>query len=242
MKDFTELTEEEMLALTESEIETYIDLAAAEAGVQLLPPAPIAPKSIDVSFDVPTWSVGSFIFTTKSEALDVRDAVNKTKSRVDAVYAAGPYAYSGPRKVVAHDEPAEVLEARYLSEDNAAQRAGMLADAEAEKESYAKARTNYEKILLWRNQTRTPIVTAIRDARRKAMRRLELFGDYNRYLALADNNRRVAARFLRHAHADAEELLPECFTFKEADAPLPRKYFDDPEPKASTLPEEETVF
>lgn len=245
MKDFNELTEDEILALTQDDIERYIDLAAAENGVALLPPAPVAPTPIDATFDVLAYEVGTFTFTNKGDALDVRDVVNKTKSRVRVTYAGGEYSYSGPKKVMADVESEEVTECRYLSENNAAQRAGAIADAEAAKTGYVKARADYDKIVLWRQRSREPIMRAVRDAQHTRDRRTFLLAEYDRYLTLADQNRRVAARFLQAAHSDANALLPQVFVFDATvDAPLPRKYHDDETPikSAAVVPEEETVL
>lgn len=243
MKEFTELDEPELLALSDDDIARYIDLAAAEEGVPLLPPPPVAPeKSADNTPDLTVYTIAGLTFTAKSEALDVRDAIFKTKTRVLLQYATGRYTYSGPMKAVPDADEPTISESKVFAEYDADKRAASLSAQTAADEEHRKARTEYDRIVTWRQNARQPIVAAISNARRFEERRTFLQQEHKRYLELAGNNRRIAARFLAHAHKDAEERLPSAFEFAPSDPPdpKPRMYHnDDAEPNVHA---DETVF
>lgn len=240
MKDFKELSEPELLALTDDDIARYLDLEAAEQGVPLLPPPPVAPtKSADNTPDLTVYTIAGLTFTAKSEALDIRDAIFKTKTRVLLQYASGRYTYSGPMKAVPDDDEPTISDSKVFSEYDADKRAASLAAQNDADEEHRKAREAYDRIVTWRQTARQPIVDAINNARRFEARRLFLTNEHERYLQLAGNNRRIAARFLAHAHPDAEERLPAAFQFKPEDPPDPKpRAYHEPEGQEAT----ETVF
>lgn len=243
MKEFGELTQPELLALTDEDIARYIDLAAAEEGVALLPSPPTPPeKTADNTPDLTVYTIAGCSFTNKSEALNVRDEINKAKTRVRLEYASGRYTYSGPMKAVADNDAQELSESKVFSEYNADSRATSLAAQTAAEEEYRTARTNYDRTVQWREEARKPIVAAIRDARHAYSMKLFLVGEHSRYMELAGNNRRIAARFLEHAHKDAPTLFPEAFEFAPSDPPdpKPRMYHNDEGPKTEV--EQDTVF
>lgn len=199
------LTDEELAALTEEQIERYIDLACAQRGIRLLPPEPKKPElTAEPLPDVTLFKVGSWYFTDENEARALLDLLYKSTSMVDKEWTeVGKYRLS-------KDSPLESWNAPKLERSSAYSRS-LYAEYEAifeknerEREAYEAKRKEYDEILRQRAEVESEILTAIQDAVARINKRERLQKEFQRYLDLAEGDRRVAMRFFRDAYPDEE--------------------------------------
>lgn len=228
MKPFDELTDDELIELSDAQIQRYIDLRCAEGGVPLLPPAPQPPDFLEPQPDLPIFGFAGLYFTDKGVALAVLKAVNEAPSRMNLEYMKKDrwsFDYNKPIAVPAL-EPEELKDTMVFSQRAGAEYAAVNVAAEAEKSNYDQLKREFDEIAAKRTSIEIPIRDRIAEAAKRSRRRERLRGEYARYLELAEGNPQVAANFLAAAHADAKDLVPQFFD------PLSRELeqFDPAEP------------
>jgi hypothetical protein len=231
MKLFDDLTTAELAALSEQEIERYVDLACAEAGVALLPEVPIAPDPVDrTKPDREVYRVDGTFFVHRAHAEQVASLATSF-SRYRPNYAGNDYS---TMKVQPDPDPVEVRVQLCFSEEFYNTRAAAIEAHDEAHRSYVAGRRTYDDIVQKRLDIRRPMQARISHARNRTYKCTRLRAEHERYLDLAEGNRRVAARFLAAAYADAEELIPDVFNFTPADPP-------DPRPRSYNHNEQETA-
>lgn len=102
MKDYKELTTEEMANLTDEQIEQYEKLLCAENGIKMLE-KPVEPKlDIDKTKNLEVYKVtgfGSIFFTSLDEAKEVADCLKRQKTIGNTrYYSSSAYFEPGPMK------------------------------------------------------------------------------------------------------------------------------------------------
>jgi len=207
MKPFDELTDAEILALTDDQIDYYIDRTCAEEGVALVPPtAPPAPTKPPIENDVSAYKVAGVILTSMGEAERLRDVLRTMTSRVEVGYGGGRHWRQIAKPVT---DPIDVDPVSYLSERRAAeQNEAIIAFEEAQKQ-YQTDKAAYDKAVEGRERVGAHIQSEVRRVRREDYERQELLREFDRYVALADGDRRIAWRFLCRVRSRAEALLPD---------------------------------
>jgi hypothetical protein len=214
MKPFDELTDSEILALTEQQIEYYIDRECAESGIPLLPPSPPTPPSGEhTADDLTTFGVEGLYFTDRGDALRVLDLLNTIKTRGTRDYVRN--LYSRHRFTPARD-PVDLTEIRMLSDERAAKLGDKITEFEKAREQHQKDRREYDQTERERGEVSDRIWKRRREAWKTETRKAEIGRLFERYVEIADGNRAIAARFLAKAHGDARDLRPDLFA--EADA------------------------
>lgn len=219
MKHIDDLNDEELLALTPDEIDRYVDLACAEAGIKLLPEkAPQPPKMDSYVPDQVLWSIGGLVFFKKKDADKVRAAlVGSSLANVKYVDL-GSYRtdYSRRTAVPEHEIPT-IHEVQCFSEELAARCKSEFTRINEEKEDYEKRKREYDQISNQRAEIRQRINNQVYALRKQEERRQSMLRELDRYLVLADHNMRVALRFLQSAHPEAPTVLPDKFPVPDAD-------------------------
>lgn len=205
-KAFDQLTEAELVALSENDIQRYIDLACAEDGVALLPELPEKPPTKAVPDDLTVYEVAGMLFFDAGEANEVAAAINLARTRVLAKYISGP---SYRRTVEPAVDPVNVTSLQILRPETAAQMRALIEAHEAEVKRYNELKTAHDKITRARESHANAIRSKVEDAWSLHRRREQRGRDYARYLELAEGNQAVAMRFLDKAYSDARELLAE---------------------------------
>lgn len=235
MKAFDELTDAEVLALNEEQVQFYIDRECAEAGIPLVPPdAPTPPEKQAPAPDVTAYKVTDtgILLTDMQEAERLRDLLNSLKTRGKDGYSWPSYrSYFKPHDTT---ELAAIEPVRIHSEARAAQVKHELDAHAAASEEYKKASAEYDKNINRREEVAKSIYARRREVSRADRRRQELLREFDRYLPLADGNRTVAARFLGRAHGDASELLPDLFVGLDVEPA--------PELAAVAVPDDDIAF
>lgn len=209
MKPFDELTEAELLALNETDVQRYIDYACAEEGVPLLPDAaPVAPNAEAIADDLTAYEIQSGLLFTRREDAEKVCELLQAMQRGSTRYISGP----SYRQAFEPDNfPVSITPRRLLSHEKAANLRAVIEKVEREKKAYETARTEYDNTAKARNNVAGGIYERIEEVKTRQARRETLMREYMRYLDLASGIKSIALRFLKSARPDAEELLPDLF-------------------------------
>ena len=208
MKRFDDLTDAEVLALTDEDVERYIDLACAEAGVQLLPEKPgPAPEKPDETRDATLFEVAGQSFSTMEDAESVMKMINGL-TRLDTNYLAGNY----------KDQYVSGSQSDVSITTNSVYSALRWHGIKEEMEAYAKAKkghdsvvSSYKDCVRERNNESNSVRERVEEVHANAHEAGRLRRHLERYIELADGDVEVARRFLLNAYPDAKEYLPEEF-------------------------------
>ena len=82
MKLFNDYINEELLLLTDDEIQTLIEVECMNQNIPVLPPEPVAPEIIKPAYDLNVYTVKNLIFTNVNDAQKVINLINSMKSLV----------------------------------------------------------------------------------------------------------------------------------------------------------------
>ncbi len=239
MKNFDDLTDEEVLALSDDDVQRYIDRECAEAGIPLLDHPGPKPDDSPLAGDLKTFEVSGVFFTDKMEAMEICDAINKCASRVSIGYVSGP---SYQKKAAPADANVAITETMVLSEAAANNRAAAIAAAERRKKDYEARLVAFNNAGYSRNRIADEITGRVEAVAGKERLKADVRRQHEKYLELAEGNRRTAARFLLAAIKNARELCPELFTFTNndpADYPLSSKRHYVPDEGPTPSPDED---
>jgi hypothetical protein len=203
---FEQLTDEEVLLLTAQQIEEWIDIECANAGVPLLPERPVEPfENTKITPNETAYECGGQHYATMEDAQEASLFLDGRR-RVEVGYVPGPR-YERMLKGLA--SAATITPVRCFTPEHWASVA-LAANAFAEKKAaYDEAFREYHDAEV----KRKPIIERIRERVSalavKEQRRERMRGHFYRYLTLAKGNRVTAVRFLKDAYPNASELLPE---------------------------------
>jgi hypothetical protein len=238
MKSFDELTDDEVVELTDELVNYYIDRECAEEGIKLLPPGgpPIKPNKGTTEDDLELYEIAGHYFRDRDEANSIAFALGQAKTRMTLDYISGP---SYRKKAVPASDPVSgVSLVRVLSQERHAQLAQLINEQEAELKTFNDRQREYDKIVQARQTVVTRVHARVREARNALRRREDLAAQFERYLTLANGDRLVAARFLRRAEPDVDQILPNL----PVELSTPEiGYRAEPEPVA-VLPEDDIPY
>lgn len=201
MRDFNELTNAEILALSEREIETYIDLACAEQGAPFLPPEPVEPVKPSIQSDLTVFKIGGLLIGGSDIATQILALLADTTVYEDT-YLTYAVSLKAPRPI-GHDHYAypkiESIAAITPTTHETVKQA--LEVYTAAKKKYDEEKKEYDRAISLRSgiseeiRERVYVAQADRDLRKR------LRDDFGRYLKLADGNAEIAARFFAKAYS-----------------------------------------
>jgi|GEM_PF-4691845 hypothetical protein len=200
MKNFFDLTDEEILNLTEDEIQNYIDLECAMNGIKLTP-EPEKPKKDIPAPDVNVYSIGGFKTLDYNKALALFDLVSNMEL-VDVEYGRD-FGYKFVTELKSYNKP-EVSTDKYYTEEFYNQIADDVKKHEDAVKQYEMLMEDFEANQERRNEVADSILEVVYAVRKKESKRLSLEHQFNRYLELAGNDRETALRFLFDAHPEAK--------------------------------------
>lgn len=228
MKPFDDLTDLEIVALSDSAMERYIDLASAEAGIPLPgdPPIPPSKSSEDLSADMDGFVVTA-TFANKHDAEQVAAAATAYQ-RLTTAYMSGP---SYKQKFEPEEDPVRVTVIRHYSEAKAAAQGTRIAQFERIEADYKAARTTFETVTRKRAELAARMLERRSKAQAEERRRESYRSTFANYLQLAENDRRIACRFMAKAYPDAPDLIPEMFEPDEQGAQYGTRAYVDEELK-----------
>jgi hypothetical protein len=213
MKAFEELTDDELTALSEATIQRYIDLFCAEEGIPLLPEqAPTAPNKRAIEPDQIGYLM-SIWFVHERDAITIANKAAELP-RVTKEYKSVPgkgYHSTYRFEPIASGSAVTVMPDKAYSLDQFAKCGEQIAEFESEKQQYADARAEYDKAVEQRQRASLKFRERIRAASSTINQRRRYQATFDRYLDLAEQNRRTACRFMVNTHPDAPDIIPDAF-------------------------------
>lgn len=211
---FGELTEDQLAALSDVDVERYIDLACAEEGVRLLPEFnAVPPVQASDGPDIVLHEVGGMFFRDVDDARQVARLASVCR-RWAPEWIAGR-GYSGGTEshyYVPAESEVGVTDKKGYSKTFYEVRRAVMDQSTRDLKHYEEQKREWDGILGKRNEVRSRLWQAIEAARGTVNRRSRLRGEFARYLELADCDITIARRFLLKAYPDAQELDPALFS------------------------------
>lgn len=215
VKAFGELTHDDLLGLTDEQVDFYIDLACAEAGVRLLPPAMPDATAPDVKNTF--WMACGVRFLVREEAEQVAALASRFR-RVTMEYMHGSnYSRQHARPA---SEPEAVTEVREIDQHLYETHRLRLDQHAAEMGAYGEAREEYDRICRERATVHGRIRERREAARTLERRRRHIRAELERYLELAGYVYQTALNFLEAAYPDARDACPDVFLPTCTQAPV----------------------
>lgn len=214
MKTFDELTDEEVLALTDEQVERYIDLACAEEGVPLFvaAPEPPAPSAAAVG-DVTLYKVADVLFVNRDDAETVAGLISSAP-RMDSHFVGTDYSM---RVVRPFDREEEVGTVKFFSDARWAAVRDQVQKDKAAKEEFDKQSKAHQAAVRARREAAEPIRERIERVWEEHRERERIGRVFDQYLKLADGDRAVALRFLQKVEQRSAETRPDLFAGSEVE-------------------------
>lgn len=190
-----EMTDAELLGLSEEAAQQVVDLECAHQGVPFVPPEPLAPPTIAALRDVTSWTVGPYRFVNPEDA-----------NRVAALIAASPrhkigYDWKAPSDMQYRSEGVDttvpdVIHETHFSEAAYAKHSGRAAQLKL----YDDANKARNDIISRRAAVHREVQSRIAAAHHREMTRISHETNLRHYLELAQGNGDIALSFFEKAY------------------------------------------
>lgn len=196
MKRVYDLTEEEILSLTEEQISHYVDVECALEGIKLIPqhpgPEPVneVPEKDHVAYEV----VG-LKFLNSEDANKVLQLISPMKIYESTYHRNYDLRYLKRIEPDDYNFP-KVQMKKYYKEETATSISGLYEVYKKKKETWDKLKKEYDEATNGVEGIRKEIRNHIYDVTAHARQRSDLMNEFNRYLSLSEDNPRIALNFL----------------------------------------------
>lgn len=205
MTRFNDLTDAEVLALTEEQIAYHIDYECADSGAALLPPDPgPEPEKIKDMKDAAAFDVCGVLFTNREEALRVAEVLASC-AIFETRYVGNDWSQQVLVRVA---ESPEAKSVRYYTANGWEAAKALVSKYNAAKKAWDEAVSEYNRIVKERDSATEWIRNRVAEVRNEEWKRQRALNDYQRYVELADGDERIARRFMLKAQPDADKYLP----------------------------------
>jgi len=195
MKTIDDLTYDELVDLSSEEINHYIDVQCAMEGIPLLPEEPgNKPVEPEVSFDLKLWKLPEVCLVDKDTAELLATELTKAQ-RYTSSWIRGITRYG-------YEPDHSAIDATFVQATTKSLLVAHreeLEKYEEEKTLYREQDNAYDKASNARSSARTHVMDVVYAAQEKQSDLARLDALFTRYLALADGDRAIAAKFLREA-------------------------------------------
>jgi len=219
MKAFEHLNDQELVALTQDEINHRVKLKKAETGIKIITP-PEMPTYQDIPApDLELYEAAGYAFTDKAKAEEITSTINKhivSAMKVDYDWRnSSDYKYAKP-----YDGSLETVDIkRVFSQPTYNSIKDVIASNKKVKEAYEKLRKEYDD----EDEKSTEIIDGIYDAINTAKVRIDQFRNYKtrivEYLQLANGDRDIAWNFFDKAYSvepSVKSMIMESPEYEEA--------------------------
>lgn len=209
MKDWKELTTEELANLNEDEISKYDKLICAEQGIPFLE----KPKEPVINYAKENLTVytikysDNMVFTNMEEAIKVMEAINKCSSVGTVKYNYGCKYYEKGFKNYDNTEAHVSVQSSIMFDEKTAKSNNNLREVNKDKlNQYERIKNIYDNSIQKRDSATEDFYTKLRLAKNTMAHRKKLASLYfYEYLPLAENNAEMAMNFLKKAYTVSEE-------------------------------------
>ena len=212
MKNWTELTDYELAALEDKEIDKIRQLILAEEGIPIVVNEPVKPEIETPNKDLTIYVIkgisGSIAFTDINEAIEVVEIFKRCKtigllrygSKYNYFAKGSELSYNGERSEITIESQEVYSEELERSIRN------KYDDNMRKKENYEVELSNYNKLLAAQEEATKDFYNALYEARKNVQRRENLKHQFqDTYLVLAENNKEIAMKFLKKAYTISAE-------------------------------------
>lgn len=200
MKRYTDMTDEELLALNHEQIQTLVDLELAFDGVKMVPsPEDVEKKKPNIKANITGYKCRDFVFQNKQDALafSKMDLYTSYYGYYDADY---DLKWLHPLNNV----PAEVTEVQLLTKEEVMANYDELLAWKNHRCLRDKMKKEYDSYQRARNEVQSKVNKAIYDAQ-EAKYQIQLAEQaYAHYLDLTNGDMDTARRFFYDAYKDKE--------------------------------------
>jgi len=208
MIDIDNMSEEQLLKLSEKEIQNLIDTECARQSVRLLPTMPPMPEKPDSEKDLTVHYIGGNYYTSQTDAAKIAKAINEAKSKVELSYVTGNYDYQMPQVASpSNAEPVDPNASKVFSTGTGARVKQEWVTYQVLKKEYDTAKKDFDSVNEQRKQIEDDIRGPIQKAAANERRRTYLAGEFARYEELADFDDEIAYKFICNAYDDVEDLF-----------------------------------
>lgn len=199
MKRYTDLSVEELANLTDEQIQKFIDIEVAFAGVQMVPkPLSYEPFNFQVKPAMKAYSVKGVLVASRKVAETLQQSI---------VYQEN-YNYPDYDHKYLEEQKTQEIDIRefYLKEDLETVKTQVAAakKAEAEFKAANKLFCEYEQQT---SAFQTEVLEVVNTARRIMDQRRQAQVAYDKYLNLADGNEKIAVKFFRDAFFNYPKMI-----------------------------------
>lgn len=211
MKNWTELTDYELAALEDKEIDKIRQLILAEEGIPIVVNEPVKPEIENPKKDLTIYVIkgfGSIAFTDLNEAIEVVEIFKRCKTIGSLRYSSGYNYFAKGSELSYNGEHSEItIESQGVYSEELEKSIRNKYDAiRRQKENYEVELSNYNKILAAQEDATKDFYNALYEARKNVQRRENLKHQFqNTYLVLAEYNKEIAMKFLKKAYTISAE-------------------------------------
>jgi hypothetical protein len=197
---YTDLDYKKLIALTDEDVQIFIDIEVAYAGI--IPVAkPKVPEYHDVEIKKTEtfYEVGNLLFKNR---IDAENIVALKVYETGYNYRNGGYDYKFPKvriltvNTIMLYKEADIIEVGEMLQEN-----------KEMKEGYQKIHTEYNKYMDSIKDIKDQVWEIVRTAKNKEYLLNEARKNFQKYMELANNDREIAETFFKNAYGETEITL-----------------------------------
>jgi len=200
MQRIDELHHDGLVALTDEQVERFIDIEIANRGIMPVEqPVPPSLETVGIVKDDKAFEVAGIIVRTREEA----EAILKMDVlREEHNYQTG-YEY---RWLVPNTDK-EIAEVGFYRQEEVVRLQDALCDIERKNDDYSSRKRQYDKFLEETGSIRNSVWGIVNEAR-ELQAEIDLAQKtYQHHLDLAEGDPKIAGKFFRHAYEGREDLI-----------------------------------
>ncbi|MCK5613125.1 hypothetical protein KAR91_65230 [Candidatus Pacearchaeota archaeon] len=208
IKRLEDCTDEDLLNMTEEQVEDLIDYECVHTGVRLLPEMPVKPTEEAPKEDFEFFEVSELQFVNKEDAEKIAELA-ASMDRIESKYESGP-TYTRIVTGTKKEDPG-IQKKKKFSEEYLNQVKVKKQRIEERKKEYNELKKEYDDISEARSSIIDNVFNKLKEARQAGQRLIALRDESHRYLKLAIGDKEIAQRFMTDAFPDAVDLIKEHF-------------------------------
>jgi len=219
LKTIDQMNHEEIIALTQEDIDRLVRLECAENGVQLPGEAPLAPVEPRADCDLQVYKVGDLVFFDQEAAVAVSAVIAKHAdklAKVDYDWRRGRdnYKYAAPASEAAADMATAVSIMKVMTRESYLTMSSQIDRHMKALEEYKVLLTDHEAAVEKSDEIRERIMSVVDGAFRRQRELDDMRRRYDEYLRLAEGDVSIARRFFDKANTPSVWVYERMFEQK----------------------------